>query len=299
MYHNNMWFVRGGDLMGHKVGLVIEGGGMKCAYSAGVLDRFLDDGIDFQYVVGVSAGAANGASFVAKQRNRNNRFYTKHCKEKGYFGLGTYIKTGDLFGLDYIYGTLSNSTGDDALDYDTMIKNPTEFEIVVTNATTGEAEYYSKTDMPRDDYELIKASSSLPGACHAREINGNYYYDGGVRDSIPVERALEKGCDRIVVILSKPRDFVMKKQSFKGLYTMLCHRFPKIVELLDHRHTEYMKQYNEVFELEKEGKAFVFCPDGSLSTGTYKMNIKSNQKMYDSGVIDYDNSVDELEKFLA
>ncbi len=285
--------------MNHKLGLVVEGGGMKCAYSAGVLDRLLDDHVDFQYVVGVSAGAANAASFVAKQRDRNNRFYTKHCKEKGYFGIRNYIKTGDLFGLDYIYGTLSNSTGDDALDYIAMMNNPTEFEIVATNASTGEAEYFSKYDMAQDDYEIIKASSCMPACCHVRKINGNYYYDGGVKDSIPVERALEKGCDKLVVILSKPRGFKMKPQGMKRVYSFQCRKFPKIVELLNRRHIDYMKQYNEVFELEKEGKAFVFCPSEFSKVGTYKMNAEGNQRLYDSGILDYDNSMKKFEKFLA
>ena len=106
--------------------LVLEGGGMKCAYTAGILDAMMDNGVTFDYCIGVSAGSANGVSFVAGQRGRNIRFYTEHINEKGYFGLSSFLKTGNLFGLQYIYGTLTNSGGADPLDFDAFMKSPME-----------------------------------------------------------------------------------------------------------------------------------------------------------------------------
>ena len=127
-----------------KIGLVVEGGGMKCAYSAGILDAFLKDNINFDYCIGVSAGSANVASYLARQYGRNLRFYTTHISEPGYFGLKSYLKTRNLFGLDYFYGTLSNSDGADALDFDTLIHNPAEFELVTTDAVSGKPHYFHK-----------------------------------------------------------------------------------------------------------------------------------------------------------
>lgn len=281
-----------------KTGLVLEGGGMKCAYGAGVLDRFLDDVIDFDYVIGVSAGSANGASFTARQRGRSLRFYTDHITSKDYYGIGSFLKKGDLFGLDHIYSTLSNADGIDPLDYDAMLHNPAEFEVVVTNARTGKPEYYSKNDMPRDSYEYIKASSCIPAVCRPRKIGKEYYYDGGLADPIPVDRAFEMGCDRVVVVLSKTRDYVRTPQKFRFFYRYKCRKFPEIINIIDNRHVTYMKQFARVFELEKAGKAFVFSPSKPMDTGTYKMDPEMNRKVYDLGISDYEAQKGSLMKFL-
>jgi len=117
-----------------KIGLVVEGGGMKCAYSAGILDKFLDDHIQFDYCIGVSAGAANTLSYLAGQRGRNLRFYTEHLSDPRYLSVHSLIRTGSLFGLQYIYGTLTNSDGKDPIDYDAIMKNPAEFYMPATNS---------------------------------------------------------------------------------------------------------------------------------------------------------------------
>ena len=134
-----------------KIGLVVEGGGMKCAYGAGILDRLLDEKAAFDYCIGVSAGAANAASFLAGQRERNLRFYTIHVKDPHYISVRNYLHDGQVFGLQYIYGTMSNAGGIDPLDYDAVMANPCEYEIVATDAKTGRARYFNKSDLRRDD----------------------------------------------------------------------------------------------------------------------------------------------------
>ncbi len=195
-----------------KIGLVLEGGGMKCAYTAGILDAMMDNGVTFDYCIGVSAGSANGVSFVAGQRGRNIRFYTEHINEKGYFGLSSFLKTGNLFGLQYIYGTLTNSGGADPLDFDAFMKSPMEYWLVATDAQTGKPTYFSKKDMHKDDYRHVMASCAIPAVCRPVEINGRFYYDGGVSDSIPVQKAMDDGCDKLVVILTKPHNFVKEPE---------------------------------------------------------------------------------------
>ena len=243
-----------------KIGLVVEGGGMKCAYNAGILDVFLDHQITFDYCIGVSGGAGNVASFVAGQRGRNIRFFTEHIHSSQYFGVKSLLKTGNLFGLQYIYGDLTNTTGKDPLDFPAIMKNPAEYEVAATNAVTGEAEYFGKEDMKQDDYRPIMASSAIPAACRPVVINGVPYYDGGISDAIPVRRALEKGCDRIVVILSKQRDYVRKPQGMRFLYSTLCRKYPKIIEGIDRRHITYRENLQEVFDLEKRGKHLSLRP---------------------------------------
>ena len=282
-----------------KIGLVVEGGGMKCAYNAGILDVFLDHQITFDYCIGVSGGAGNVASFVAGQRGRNIRFFTEHIHSPQYFGVKSLLKTGNLFGLQYIYGDLTNSTGNDPLDFLAIMKNPAEYEVVATNAVTGKAEYFGKEDMKQDDYRPIMASSSIPAACRPVEINGVPYYDGGISDAIPVRRALEKGCDRIVVILSKQRDYVRKPQGMRFLYSTLCRKYPKIIEDIDRRHITYRENLQEVVDLEKEGKAFVFAPSEHVKVGTYSMDEKTERILYDLGVKDFSDQEEALKRFIG
>ena len=281
-----------------KIGLLVEGGGMKCAYNAGILDVFLDHQITFDYCIGVSGGAGNVASFVAGQRGRNIRFFTEHIHSPQYFGVKSLLKTGNLFGLQYIYGDLTNTTGKDPLDFPAIMKNPAEYEVAATNAVTGEAEYFGKEDMKQDDYRPIMASSAIPAACRPVVINGVPYYDGGISDAIPVRRALEKGCDRIVVILSKQRDYVRKPQGMRFLYSTLCRKYPKIIEDIDRRHITYRENLQEVFDLEKKGKAFVFAPSEHVKVGTYSMDEKTERILYDLGVKDFAERQEELKDFL-
>ena len=233
---------------------------MKCAYNAGILDAFLDHGISFDYCIGVSGGAGNVASYVAGQRGRNLRFFTDHIHSPKYFGIRSLLATGNLFGLQYIYGELTNSGGKDPLDFAAIMKSPAEYEVVATNALTGEARYFGKEEMKQDDYRPIMASSAIPAACRPVVIDGVPYYDGGIADAIPVRRALEQGCDRLVVILSKRRDYVRKPQGMRFLYSALCRKYPKIIEAIDQRHITYTKNQKEVFDLEKKGEAFIFLP---------------------------------------
>lgn len=281
-----------------KIGLVVEGGGMKCAYNAGILDDFLDKQITFEYCIGVSGGAGNVASYVAGQKGRNIRFFTEHIHSPKYFGLRSLMRTGNLFGLQYIYGDLTNSGGKDPLDFQAMLHNPAIYEVVATNAWTGEARYFGKEEMKQDDYRPIMASSAIPVACHPVEIDGVPYYDGGIADAIPVQRAFEKGCDRVVVILSKQRNYVRKPQGMHFLYSRACRKYPKIVEEIEHRYVDYNRNLQEVFRMEKKGRAFVFAPSRTISVGTYSMKEKAEFELYDLGRQDFRNQETALRKFI-
>lgn len=281
-----------------KTGLVVEGGGMRCAYNAGILDRFIDEDITFDYCIGVSAGAANTASFVARQRDRNIRFYTKYTNRWQYFGLRSFIKTGNLFGLDYIYGDMTNSGGEDPIDFEAMISNPAQFYVCTTDAQTGQPVYFSKDEFIKDNYCHIRATCAIPAACRPVEIDGRFYYDGGVSDSIPVQRALDDGCEKLVVILSKPRNFVRKPQSMKIFYRNMCRQYPEVVKQVDNRHIKYKEQQDLVSELEKQGKALVFAQDDTINVQTFGMNVKKEWDLYEMGIRHFDDRKDEVKKFL-
>ena len=282
-----------------KTGFVVEGGGMKCAYSAGILDKFLDDDITFDYGIGVSAGSANGCSFLAGQRGRNLRFYTEHVKRPRYFGPVSFLTSGDFFGIKYIFGKLTESDGIDPLDQEALLLNPAEFVVVATDAETGEPAYFHKEDIPIDDYRIIMASCAIPVVCHPIKVGEKKYFDGGISDAIPVQRALDDGCEKLVVILSKNRDFVKNPEKHRKIYSAALRRYPKVIELLDHRHEMYRERQERVLELEKEGKAFVFAPSRHLSMGTYTMDGNVNQRLYDLALRDYEKRKEELKAFLA
>lgn len=282
-----------------KIGLVVEGGGMKCAYNAGILDAFLEEGIGFDYCIGVSGGSGNLASYLAGQKGRNLRFFTEHIHSPDYFGLKSLLKTGELFGLNYIYNELTCKTGKDPLDFPALMSNPAEYEVVVTNARTGAPEYYGREMMRQDDYRLIMASSAIPVACHPVELKGVPYFDGGLTDSIPVRRALVQGCEKLVVILSKNRGYVRKPQGMRSVYRWACRQYPNIVKAIDRRHLAYNKNLQEVFSLEKKGVAFVFAASEPIHVGTYSMNEAEERKLYDLGLRDYSAQKDALRRFLA
>ena len=282
-----------------KIGLVVEGGGMKCAYNAAILDLFLYDGITFDYCIGVSAGSGNLVSYLAGQRGRNLRFFTEHIHDPEYFGLKSLLKTGNLFGIQHIYGDLTRANGKDPLDFPEFLKNPAEYEAVVTNALTGKPEYFGKDAMQQDDYRLIMASSSIPVVCHPVELNGVPYFDGGLSDAIPVRRALERGCDRLVVILSKNRDYVKKPQGMRPLYRWACRKYPKVVNAIEHRHIAYNENLKEVFALERDGTAFVMAPSEPLHVNTYSMKEEAERALYDLGLRDFAVQKEKLQSFLS
>lgn len=282
-----------------KTGLVVEGGGMKCAYSAGILDRFLDEHITFDYCIGVSAGSANVASYLAGQRGRNLRFYVDHLHEPGYMGVKNLLRTGQFFGLQYIYQTLTNSDGADPIDYPAIMANPAEFELVATDAATGKPVYFTKDDMKQDDYRAIMASCALPVMCRPISFHNETYFDGGLSDSVPIERAFARGCDRVVVILSKPRSFVKQPEGFRHIYRHALRKYPQTIKALDNRHLMYRQNIADVKKHETAGEAIVFAPSKELKMSTYARDEKLEQELYDLGISDFNARLKELHTFLS
>ena len=283
--------------MANKVGLLVEGGGMKCAFSAGVLDVFLDEDIHIDNCYGVSAGSANAASFVAKQKGRNKRFYCEHSKDPEYFGVKSLVESGSLFGLQYIYGDLSNSGGKDPLDYEALIENPCKLTVVATNER-GKATYFDKSDMKKDNYEVVMASSALPALCKPIEIDGVNYFDGGVADSLPINKMIEDGCDKFIVLMSKPRGYVMRPQKHKRVYTRFLKEYPDIKRALDRRHLNYNRSLYKIRKLEKEGKAFVYYPSPLIPLNTYKTDTEVMEMLYDNGVASAKAKMSRLREYI-
>ncbi|OJF76078.1 MAG: patatin family protein [Treponema sp. CETP13] len=281
-----------------KTGLIVEGGGQKGAYSAGVLDAMLEEGISFDYNIGVSAGAANLTSFVAGQYRRNYRFYRYHSTDNNYMGLKCFLKNGSVFNLHYIYGTLSNEGGKDPVDYEYFKNNPTTFKIVTTDAQTGKPVYIDKNQMEHNKYNALMASSAVPVFCKPEEIDGKLYFDGGVSDSIPVQKALEDGCDKMVVILSRAKGYIKQPEKHHRIYKRILKKFPKIVKDIDVRHIMYMKELRLAEKLEQEGKVIIIRPSEKLDVNTFSDAGDSIDSLYKLGISDFYAQIARIKTFI-
>lgn len=267
-------------------GIIDVGGGMRGAYTAGLYDYLLDRGIYPDYCLGVSAGAANLASYLAGQRGRNHRFYMQYAARKEYMSLSNLVKTGSYVDLDYVYDTLSSSQGEDPLDYDAFAANPIPFVVVATDAITGTPRYFTRADLPRDRYDPIKASCCLPMACRPYPVNGRPYFDGGVSDPVPFRRAMEDGCDRVLVLLTRPRDFRRPPLKYTRAMAAAMRAYPRAWDALQRRHEVYNRQVAEVKELEREGRALLLAPADIEGMSTLRHNELAMERLYGYGYQD-------------
>lgn len=281
-----------------KLGLVVEGGGMKCSYTAGILDKFLDHQFTFDYAIGVSAGSSCTASFLAGQRGRNRRFFVDHVGEDGYMGMRTFLHTGSFFGLSYIYGDLTNSDGADPLNYEAVMANPTEFKIVATDASTGKAVYFDKSDIVKDDYRVFMASCAIPVASKPVVIGKKAYYDGGCADPIPVRRALSDGCDRVVILLCRPKETVRTPEKHQELLKLALLKYPRTYHAIEKRYLIYNETLDFARELERQGKALIVAPEKTLPVSTYTKDPAVLQKLYDIALSDFEKNQQKILTFM-
>ncbi len=269
-----------------KLGLIDVGGGLRDIYGAGVLDMCMDSGVRFDYCIGVSAGSANITSYLSGQRRRNFKFYYEYSFRREYMGFGNYIKKGSFFDLGYVYGTLSRSDGENPLDFKTMKNNPAEFVIVASEAESGRVRYFTKDDLAPDRYDPLMASCAIPVVCEPYEINGVKYFDGALTDPVPVKKALADGCDKLVLILTKPRE--TKRSSIKddSLARILHHSYPISAHNLHLRAKRYNDAVEYAKQLEKEGRLLIVAPDDISGVDTTKRSKEALLRLYCKGYAD-------------
>ena len=269
------------------IGVVDVGGGMRGAYGAGVFDYCLDNHIEFDYLIGVSAGAANCCSFLSRQRGRNLRSYSEYSFRREYMSKWNLLRTGSYLDLEYIYGDgLTNSCGEDPLDFQTMLASGKTFKIVATDADTGEPVYYDMRDMSQDDYGAVKGSSCVPLASRAYKWKGRRLYDGGVSDPIPFHYALAAGCEKVVIIITRPKAFRRSAEKDEKLAKLLRRSFPAAAEVMAKRAYIYNHQLEQAIELEKEGKVRILAPYSIEGMDTLTRDKNKIIHMYELGYED-------------
>ena len=269
-----------------KLGVVDVGGGLRGIYAAGVFDYCIDMGIHFDVCIGVSAGAANVASYMAGQRGRNYKFYIDYARRRQYMSLINFLFKKTYIDLDYVYGKLSNTGGENPLDYTAMVKNPGEILVVATEAETGEAKYFDKRDFRQDEYSVLKASSAIPFICKPYMVDGIAYFDGGLSDPVPIEKAFDCGCDKVVLILTKPKGMLPPSRSDRELAHGIRRRYPLASEKLYHRMEAYNRGLSIAQKLEKKGKVLIIAPDDTCGVETLTRNKVLQDRFYKKGYED-------------
>ena len=266
-----------------KIGVVDVGGGLRGSFGAGVLDYCMEQGIRFDFGIGVSAGAANISSYMANQRGRNFVFYTEYFQREQYMGVKNLIHTGSYIGLDYIYSSLSDHEGDYPLDWKTIRNDPRDMMIVATDANTGLPHYFHKYDMRQDSYDPIKASCCVPVINRPYKVNGIPYFDGGLSDPVPYEKAFEAGCDKVVVILTRPEDYRRIPKNDKIIADLLYPHYPNASLAMRNRSVVYNQQLDECEYLQIQGKVCIVAPDSIGKMKTLTKDKDSIEALYYKG----------------
>lgn len=270
------------EIQKKKTGLVLEGGAMRGMYTAGVLDVFMEHGIDFDGVIGVSMGAITGCSYLSGQKGRTIRYNKKYCRDKRYMSFYSLITTGDLVGNEFCYHALPEVL--DPYDNEAFKKSRADFYVTCTNVETGEAEYIKINDMA-DEIDYLRASASMPYVSRIVEIGGKKLLDGGCSDSIPIRAFGDMGYEKNVVILTRPAGY-QKQPENKRLVRLFYKKYPKFAATLEQRAKVYNRTIEEIKEMEREGNIFVIRPEVPLDIGRMSHDRKKIEAAYERGRTD-------------
>jgi predicted patatin/cPLA2 family phospholipase len=275
-------------------GLVLEGGGMRGLYTAGVLEYFMEQGLYFPYNIGVSAGACMATSYLSRQKGRNKKVNLGYIEDKRYISFSNLIKNREIFGMDFIFDEIPNRLV--PFDMDTFRESPEEFVIVTTDCESGEPVYYDKTNQGDDLVLLLRASSSLPFVASSVEYKGRHLLDGAIVDPIPIKKAQQDGFEKNVMVLTKPEGYYKRPSKLTSLLKYKKH--PKINDLLGVRDKHYNETLQYIDEQEKLGNAYVIRPSKALPVGRMERKKERLEELYELGWNDAKEQFGMLKQFL-
>jgi len=277
-----------------KVGLVLEGGAMRGLYTAGILDIFLDNNIKVDGIVGVSAGVLFGSNYPSKQRGRVIRYNKKYIKDKRYMSIRSLLKTRNFVNKDFSFYELPFSL--DVFDEKAFEESGIDFYATVTNVETGKAEYIKVSNV-LEQMEVLRATSALPYMSEMIELENGKYLDGGLSDSIPVEKCKELGYAKIIVVLTRAKKNRKKKSN--GILARIVYRkYPNLVKAINTRYKNYNDCIEKIIDMENKKEIFVIRPSRTVKIKRMEKDINKLQEMYDLGIEDGKNIMNELKEYL-
>lgn len=274
--------------------LILEGGTFRGVYTAGVLDNFLDEQIMMPYILAISAGAINAASYVSQQKERTLRVFTNYRNDKRYIGKRNFLKEKSLFGLDFSYNVIPNQL--DLFDWDTYYNYPGILKYGVTNAYTGQVEYMNGMGLDKE-CTMLRATCAIPVVFPEIKINDIPYYDGGLSEPVPIQQAINEGYNKHIIILTRPKGY-RKEMDTKSKWVMrlLRKKYPKLVEAMEKRAEHYNISMELCERLESEGKAIVFRPDEALNS--FEKDIEKMKASHLMGYNQAKNNEQKIKEFL-
>lgn len=279
-----------------KNGLVLEGGAMRATYTIGVLDVLMENNIEFDGIIGVSAGAVHGASYVAKQPGRNIRYYKKYASDKRFMSFYSLITTGDMVGKDFCYNDIPWKL--DPFDNETFKNSKTEFYVVAANVETGESEYIRITDLKDPvQMEYLRASASLPLVSKIVEVNGKKLLDGGMTDSIPLRAFENMGFNKNVVVATRSDNYI-KEDEQTVLTSLMYNNYPKFVSAVRYRAKMYNDEKAYIHLQEQLGNVFFIRPEEELDISRTDTDPEHLETVYQIGRKDAEKRLSELKEFL-
>lgn len=279
-----------------KKGLILEGGAMRGLFTAGVTDVMMENGIEFDGLIGVSAGACFGCNYKSRQPGRTVRYNTKYCADPRYCSFRSLIKTGDLYGADFCYLEIPKKL--DPFDYQAFLENPMEFYVVCTDVETGKPVYRRLTHADREEMLWIRASASMPLASRIVEVDGYKLLDGGIADSIPLKYFESIGYDRNVVILTQPEGYVKRPNKLIHVMRRVLWKYPMVAETMAHRHEVYNETTAYIRERESRGEVFVIRPAAPLEVGHVEHDPVKLRAAYELGRRAGEENLAAMKRFL-
>ena len=280
-----------------KVGIVLEGGGLRGVYTAGSLDFFMEKNFYAPYVIGVSAGACQAYSYLSKQKGRSFKVSYDYMGDPRYLSMRSFITKGEIFGMDFMFDEIPKKLL--PFDFYRFNNSPQEFVIGATNCESGKAEYFSNKESC-DMFLIGRASSSLPIVSKVVDVYGKPYLDGGISDPIPIRKARLDGYENNIVILTRDEAYLKKESKYTvSFLKRIYKKYPKVAESYALRAKVYNESLEYVKKLESEGKVFIIRPREKVSVGRMEKNVQKLKEFYEEGYNETKDIWPDLERWLS
>ena len=280
-----------------KVGLVLEGGGMRGLYTAGVLDAFLEAGIKVDGVVSVSAGALFGVNYLSNQPKRALRYNKRFMGDRRYMSFWSWLTTGNFVNKEFSYYKVPMEL--DVFDQEAFAESGVPFYVVTTDIETGKPDYI-KIGHVFEQMEALRASSALPLVSEIVEYKGKRYMDGGLSDSLPIDFMENLGFDKLIVVLTRPKGYRKEpSKTSKRIYKLFYRKYPEFVQVASNRHIHYNKSIEKIEALEKTGNLYAIRPAHALEVGRLEKDPEKFEAIYQEGLEQMRNEMSHLKTFLG